>query len=143
MESVGVHQKKVVNEMYNQCLSYVNVGLQKLEQLPNVDYDTKQSKIYSCSQYINATIDATTEHYLTLLDESEDMLAETIKQLQKEPVGDDLDDINDEIDDIIDDFKEMFGETINPAVESLLRKVRMLSVSLPLKVKECVDEALK
>lgn len=130
--------------MYHKCLSYVKTGLQKAKQLSNVNSsDQIHNKIDVCSQEINATIDAATEQYMQLFDDSEEMLATTIKQLQKEPTGDDLDEINDEIDDIIDDFKETLEENINPAVEALLREARTTSVSLPLKVKKCIDEALK
>ncbi len=79
---------------------------------------------------------------MLLYDESEHMLAMTIEKLQKEPVGDDLDEIGDEIDDIMDDFKEKLEAEINVAVESLLRRMRTASVSLPLKVKKCVDDVL-
>lgn len=142
MESVAVQQKKIVSEMYNKCSEYVNIGLKRVVQLSKVDSDETQSKIKNCFLEVNGTIDDTTEQYLRIFDESEQMLTTTIEKLQKEPVGDDLDEINDEIDDIIEDFKEILENNINPAVESLLRQIRTASVALPLKVKKCVDEVL-
>lgn len=143
MESVAVQQKKIIGEMYNKCSEYVDTGLKRIAQLSKVDSDDEiQSKINGCIVEVNATIDATTEQFLRIFDESERMMATTIEKLQKEPVSDDLDEINDEIDDIVDDFKEILEDEINPAVESLLRQIRTTSVSLPLKIKKCIDEIL-
>lgn len=143
MESVAVQQKNVISEMYNKCSEYVNTGLKRVVQLSKVDSDEMQRRITDCFVEVNATIDATTEQFLRLFDESERMIATTIEKLQKEPAGDDLDEINDEIDDVMDDFKEILEDEINPAVETLLRQIRTTSVALPLKIKKCVDEVLK
>lgn len=143
MESVAVQQKKIVGEMYNKCSEYVDTGLKRVAQLTKFESDDEiQSKVNGCFVEVNATIDATTEQFLRIFDESERIMATTIEKLQKEPVGDDFDDINDEIDDIMDDFKEILEDEINPAVETLLRRIRTTSVSLPLKIKKCVDEVL-
>lgn len=142
MESFAVQQKKIIGEWYNKCSNYVSTGLKRVTQSSEIDSTENRNKINDCFLVVNATIDATVEEYLKLYDRSEEMLALTIEKLQKEPAGDDLDEINDEIDDIIDEFKESLDAEINTPVESLLRRMRTESVSLPLLVKKCIDEVL-
>lgn len=142
LKSVLFQQKKSLSDMYQQIISYVTQGLKKLDQLANVNKGAIQNRIFSCSQDVNATLQAATAEFTNLADESEVMLATAIDSLKKEPLSDDSEEINDEIDVIVEDFKEKFNEKINTGLEDLLRQTKITSVSLPLKVKECIDDVL-
>lgn len=141
MENVGVQQKKLTSNMRNECLSYINEGLEKVKEMEN-ENDAIETKINGCGQGVNATIDETVAEFIRLYDKAQGMLNLAVIQLKKEPASSSEEEIIDEIDDHIDDFIEKFEATVTPHLDDLLSQIRMNSITVPLNVKKCIDEIL-
>lgn len=132
-------KNKLSTKINEECSFYILEGLKKVKELSTQreKYEQISSTITECQNEGTNFLKQVDTKFTEILDEAQRIAENSSKGINIH--GPTLDDMSDQYDDFMEDFK---GQLDSTTVKAFLKQLKQDSISVPKKVKKCVDEAV-
>lgn len=137
---------ELINQMHDECSSYILQGLGKAQQVPNVDVQSDKfnktvDTIFKCGTENDLVIDVTNLKFNELLEEAKEDISAFAKDNRMKFKGTTLDDVSGQRNDVMKEYTEIFYSR-NANLRAFLDEFKQQSISAPVNVKACIEEAV-